>query len=159
MRIYNATLGKWLLQTPVSATIQEAKATGVASSTPHSCSGFSSCWDQAALNTISDPSGIVSAFASNRFTLPAGRYTIDINCDAKSITTKILLYNVTNSSNLLIGASSGGSNRYIRINSSFGLSASTVLELRAFGSGGGQTDSGNGGVSSIYTNIIITKLE
>lgn len=157
MRIYNATMGKWLLQTPVRATIQEVKAAGVASSTPHSCAAGSICWDQAALNTISDPHGIVSAFASSRFTLPAGRYTIDAICDAKGSTTKIVLWDVTNSSVILVGTSVTG--RHIYLNSSFGLSASSVFELRVLGSLGSQLDTTSGGHTVIYTDITLTKLE
>jgi hypothetical protein len=93
-----ALTGVPLLQ-PRIATLSDVKASGTAGGTATSGS-----YQTRTLNTLDDPTGIVTSLASNQFTLPAGEYYIEASAPAYKIDgNKIKLRNITDSTDALVG--------------------------------------------------------
>lgn len=87
---------------PRIATLSDVKASGTSGGTATSGS-----YQTRTLNTLSDPTGIVTSLASNQFTLPAGEYYIEasapsFNCEMN----KIRIQNTTDSTTPLLGVPS-----------------------------------------------------
>jgi hypothetical protein len=83
------------------ATISDVKASGTAGGTATSGS-----YQTRTLNTLSDPTGIVTSLSSNQFTLPAGEYFIEGTAPAywcEQHKTKIR--NITDSTDAILGSS------------------------------------------------------
>jgi len=95
-----ALTGVPLLQ-PRIATLSDVKASGTAGGTATSGS-----YQTRTLNTLSDPSGIVTSLASNQFTLPAGEYYIEAFAPTYGTgINKFKIRNVTDSIDSIIGPS------------------------------------------------------
>lgn len=81
------------------ATISDVKASGTDGGTATSGS-----YQTRTLNTLSDPTGIVTSLASNQFTLPAGEYYIEAMTPAYFCeNAKSKLLNITDSTDAIIG--------------------------------------------------------
>lgn len=66
----------------------------------------SGAWQTRVLNTLSDPSSIVTSLSSNQFVLPAGTYEISVTAPAVLVDShKAKLRNTTDASDTLIGSS------------------------------------------------------
>ena len=86
---------------PRVATLSDVKASGNAGGTSSSGS-----WQVRTLNTLSDPTGIVTSLSANQFTLPAGEYYIEASAPAGSSNAhKAKIYNATDLVDALIGSS------------------------------------------------------
>jgi hypothetical protein len=86
---------------PRIATLSDVKASGTAGGTATSGS-----YQTRTLNTLSDPSGIVTSLASNQFTLPAGEYYIEASAPACFVGShKAKIRNVTDAVDAIIGTS------------------------------------------------------
>ena len=86
---------------PRIATLSDVKASGTAGGTATSGS-----YQTRTLNTLSDPTGIVTSLASNQFTLPAGEYYIEAFAPTYGTgTNKFKIRNVTDSIDSIIGPS------------------------------------------------------
>jgi hypothetical protein len=84
---------------PRIATLSDVKASGTAGGTATAGS-----YQTRTLNTIDDPTGIVTSLSSNQFTLAAGEYYIEASAPAYYCSRhKIKLRNITDSSDALIG--------------------------------------------------------
>jgi hypothetical protein len=93
-----ALTGVPLLQ-PRIATLSDVKASGTPGGTATSGS-----YQTRTLNTLSDPSGIVTSLASNQFTLPAGEYYIEASAPVYYTNAhKIKIRNITDSTDAIIG--------------------------------------------------------
>jgi microcystin-dependent protein len=104
---------------PRIATLSDVKANGTAGGTATAGS-----YQTRALNTLSDPSGIVTSLASNQFTLPAGEYYIEasapsFNCEMH----KTRIQNITDSTTSILGA-----HGYSRVTTN----ASTASSLKGY---------------------------
>ena len=169
MRIYNATLGKWLLQNPVVAIIKDVKNIGAEGGT-----NVAGVWQTRDLNTLDDPYGIVGSLSANQFTLPIGRYLIEASVPSYRVGEhKSALYNVTNN------AYFSGTNAHSlsTMNSAVALSVisnyvtvtapSNLFEIRQITTQTGFTNAFGlqiGGLvaaaeNELYTQVKITKLE
>jgi hypothetical protein len=81
------------------AYIKDVKASGTSSGT-----FTSGAWQTRTLNTLTDPTGIVTSLASNQFVLPAGVYDIEATAPAYKVSRhQAKLTNVTDSTDSLIG--------------------------------------------------------
>lgn len=81
------------------AYIKDVKASGTAGG--DSASGG---YTDRALNTLTDPNGIVTSLSSNQFTLPPGKYEIQVRAPARNATRhKVFLYSVTDTADAIIG--------------------------------------------------------
>jgi hypothetical protein len=101
-----ALTGVPLLQ-PRIATISDVKASGTDGGTFTAGS-----YQTRTLNTLSDPTGIITSLSSNQFTLTPGEYYIEASAPAASATStinqhKAKLRNITDSSDALIGTTEG----------------------------------------------------
>lgn len=86
---------------PRIATINEQQPSGTAGGTV-----TATTWETRRLNTLSDPTGIVTSLAANAFTLPAGQYYIDAQCPVmKTGMSKIRLRNTTDGTTAIVGNS------------------------------------------------------
>jgi microcystin-dependent protein len=93
-----ALTGVPLLQ-PRIATLSDVKASGTAGGTATAGS-----YQTRTLNTLSDPSGIVTSLASNQFVLPAGEYYIEVSAPAAAVGRhKIKIRNITDSTDSILG--------------------------------------------------------
>jgi hypothetical protein len=134
-----ALTGVPLLQ-PRIATLRDVKASGTNGGTATSGS-----YQTRTLNTLSDPSGIVTSLASNQFVLPAGEYYIEANAPAVSAnavdvsTHKAKLRNITDSTDLIMGttsfsdsssAPSNGSLTYSYIAGVISISSAKTFEIQ-----------------------------
>jgi len=116
---------------PRIATLSDVKASGTAGGTATSGS-----YQTRTLNTLSDPTGIVTSLASNQFTLPAGEYYIEAEASAFGVLEhKAKIRNITNSSDSLMGtseysntASTTGTKSSIK--GSVVITSSTVFEIQ-----------------------------
>lgn len=103
-----ALAGVPLLQ-PRIATISDVKSNGTAGGTATSGS-----YATRTLNTLDDPTGIVTSLASNQFTLPAGEYYIEANAPGYFASNiKIKLRNITDSTDQIIGSSEYSGNNAV----------------------------------------------
>jgi hypothetical protein len=91
---------------PRIATIKDVKPSGT-----HGGSATGGVYQTRTLNTLTDPSGIVTSLSSNQFTLPAGEYYIEANvsayCDSGTPISmhKGKVRNITDSTDSIIGSS------------------------------------------------------
>ena len=100
-----ALTGVPLLQ-PRIATISDVKANGTPGGTPSNGAYFART-----LNTITDPTGIVTSLGSNQFVLPAGEYYIEAVSPFAfvaqgGVMAKIKLRNVSDGTDVIIGDNS-----------------------------------------------------
>ena len=88
------------------AFIKDVKTSGTAGGTATAGS-----YQTRTLNTLEDPSGIVTSLSSNQFTLPAGTYVIEASAPAQYVTAhKIKVRNITDSTDQIIGSSERAEN-------------------------------------------------
>lgn len=93
-----ALAGVPLLQ-PRIATISDVKASGTAGGT-----ATSGAYQTRTLNTLDDPTGIVSSLASNQFTLAAGEYYVEASAPAYFVDVhQTKIRNITDSADSIIG--------------------------------------------------------
>lgn len=113
-----------------------------------------------------DPDGIVT-LSSNQFTLAAGTYMIhciaDINYGTSNNNTKARLYNVTDSTNVLLGSTTFATPNQGTgvpcVVGAFTIGASKALEFQIRVSANTTaTAASNYGISEVYTQILITKV-
>jgi len=151
---------------PRIATISDVKATGIVGGTATSGS-----WQIRTLNTLADPTGIVTSLASNQFTLAAGTYYIEASAPAYKVNGhKCRLQNITASTTISNGtteytaAANGVTNRS-HLKTEVTISTASVFELQhavqtttaSFGFG----DVAGGGILSspeVYTQVKITRV-
>ena len=153
-----------LVATPTQkvAYIKDAKASGTAGGT-----FTSGAWQTRDLNTLSGDIGFVSV-SSNQFTLQPGKYKIDASAPAYLCNLhKLKLYNITDSSDAIIGSSEYADVTNLVQNSSFledeiNISVPTIFEIQhRCSSTQASTGLGNTatfGVDEIYTQVKLTKL-
>jgi hypothetical protein len=164
-----ALTGVPLLQ-PRIATLSDVKASGTDGGT-----ATVGAYATRTLNTLSDPTGIVTSLASNQFTLPAGEYYIEAMTPAYFCeNAKSKLRNITDSTDALIGGtvyirSTGtGDNAaqvmtYSPLRGNLVISSATTFEIQmrvgvtvaTFGFG----IAGAFGDSEVYTVCQITKVK
>lgn len=148
---------------PRIATLSDVKASGTAGGTATSGS-----YQTRTLNTLSDPTGIVTSLASNQFTLPAGEYYIEASAPTfgASGDTKVKIRNITDSTDSVIGASSYGAAsstvRHIVIGNIV-ISSAKTFELQhrvaaTLASNGFGTNNSFGD-SEVYSIVKITKVK
>jgi hypothetical protein len=128
----------------------------------------SMAWNTRDLNTIK-VNRIGASLASNRVTLPAGRYYIKAiaPCFA-GMHTRLGLYNVTTSTMLFIGPTgrtNSGSAHIVetRVEGEFTFAASTTLELRMYTASGntygmGYPESPIAGIGEVYSEFWAWKM-
>jgi hypothetical protein len=160
-----ALTGIPLLQ-PRIATLSDVKASGVGGGT-----ATAGAYQTRTLNTLSDPTGIVTSLASNQFTLPAGEYYVEAFAPAYSTgLNKFKIRNITDSTDAIIGpsqfnpgisstdrASCGGTLRGVIV-----LSSSKIFELQhrvslTVATTGFGFDAGFGD-SEVYSVVKITRI-
>jgi hypothetical protein len=157
---------------PRIATIKDVKASGTEGGT-----FTSGVYQTRVLNTLQDPTGIVTSLASNQFTLPAGRYYIEAVAPASSLTAtapsnhKAKLRNITDSSDVIIGSSmrlslnnagTAGTNASV-IHGVVDISSPKVFELQhrcavTTGTSGFGIAAGFGD-DEVYSTVKITKIK
>lgn len=147
------------------ATISDVKSAGTSGGT-----FTSGAWQTRTLNTLSDPTSIVTSLSANQFVLPAGTYYIDAFVPANQVNAHIAkLYNITDSSDVMFGgrqhsASSAAGNHSSRIVGSFTIAGSKTFEIRHWsnsteaGDGFGYSSGSLNGASEIYTTISLQKM-
>lgn len=148
------------------ATISDVKASGTAGGTATAGS-----YQTRTLNTLSDPTGIVTSLASNQFTLPAGEYYIEASAPAFYVAAhKAKLRNISDSSDSILGtvayatsAVADGSDARSFVTGSLTISSGKVFEIQTRVN---VTRAGNGlgidagmGDNNIYTTVKITKVK
>lgn len=149
---------------PRIATIKDVKANTSAGGT-----FTSGAWQTRTLNTLSDPTGLVTSLSSNQFVLPAGEYFIEATAPAFSVNQhKAKLRNITDASDSLIGSSenmgSGSSSQGVSIiKGSITLTDSKTFEIQHW-CNLTQASVGFGvassfGVDEVYTQVKITKVK
>lgn len=98
------------------AIISDVKASGTAGGTATAGS-----YQTRTLNTLSDPTGIVTSLASNQFTLPAGEYYIEASAPVLATGStspghhKVRLQNISDASTAILGMSQRNFNSGIAI--------------------------------------------
>lgn len=148
---------------PRIATLSDVKPSGTAGGTATAGS-----YQTRTLNTIDDPTGIVTSLSGNQFTLPAGEYYIESSAPALQVGThKTKIRNISDSTDALIGqncASGGGDSTptHSRVCGAIIISSSKTFELQ-HRVGGTSATSGYGvatsfGDSEVYSILKITKV-
>ena len=85
---------------PRIATLSDVKASGTEGGT-----ATSGAYQTRILNTISDPTGVVTSLASNQFILTAGEYYIEASAPTRAVNNnKIKIRNITDSTDAIIGS-------------------------------------------------------
>jgi len=149
---------------PQIATISEVQTSGTNGGT-----FTSGAWQTRTLNTLSDPTGIVTSLSSNQFTLPAGEYYIDVAAPAVQVDHhKAKLRNITDSTDALIGSNNfcnAGATvmNHSLIKGRIVLTASKTFEIQhrcstTFATAGFGGPS-NFSVEEVYTQVKITKVK
>ncbi len=120
------------------------------------------------LNTLIDPTGIVTSLSSNAFTLPAGTYRIRAEAPAFQVAeNRATLRNTTDSVNTIRGQSSystvtNGPTANAVVAGVFTITSSKTFEIRhrcsSTKSGNGFGVNSNYGESEVYTTVEIEKL-
>ena len=167
-----ALTGVPLLQ-PRIATLSDVKASGTAGGTATSGS-----YQTRTLNTLSDPSGIVTSLASNQFVLPAGEYYIEAEAPAAAVGQQVIgkhkakLRNITDGVDSIIGtatAAQGNPTSSVIISSTSNIKGNLVIsssktfevqhrvETTRAGDGFGTPSSF--GDNEVYTIVKITKVK
>lgn len=121
-------------------------------------------WFQRDLNTIAhDDTGVV-VVTSNNFTLPAGSYEIFVSCPVRiDYRTRFRLHNVTDSVDVLYGASTSVANTaLVTMQGKFTIASSTTFRIdqRFTGTDGDSYSLGYStgfGVPEIYTQVELRK--
>jgi hypothetical protein len=158
-----ALVGVPLLQ-PRIATLSDVKAANTAGG-----SSTSGSWQTRTLNTLVDPTGIVTSLASNQFVLPAGTYYIEaITPAGASSQHKCKIYNVTDATDALLGTSaqivsSSASSTDSTVKGHITISSAKTFELQhRVGVSTGTSGYGypsNFGVNEIYSVVKIQKIK
>jgi hypothetical protein len=164
-----ALTGVPLLQ-PRIATLSDVKANGT--SAPNSTAGTFVARE---LNTLSDPTGIVTSLASNQFTLTSGEYYIEASAPGQGNGpstmggSKLRLRNVTDSVTALVGSSersttvSGvGITVKNEVKGTLTIPSTKTFELQHFSSStatGGFGFAVSSGESEVYAVVKITKIK
>lgn len=146
------------------AYISDQKATNTSGGTATSGS-----WLTRDLNTLSDPSSIVTTLSSNQFTLPSGVYLMEASAPAFQVNTHIAkLRDITNSADILVGnvgiaGTAALDTTSSRVAGIFTVSGSTVFEIQhqvqttCAGTGWGIVGA-DFTIASVFTQIILTKI-
>lgn len=150
---------------PRIATLSDVKASGTAGGTATSGS-----YQTRTLNTLSDPTGIVTSLASNQFTLPAGEYYIEASAPGLSVDYhKAKIRNITDSTDALLGTTEYSLNTAAygtsssKISGNIVISSAKVFELQhrvtftkaTFGFGGAASIGDN----ELFSIVKITKVK
>lgn len=158
IRIYNASLNRWLLQTPIQAIVKEKVAGNAGSMTANT-------WITRNLSVKEDPYNIVT-LSGNQFTLPAGRYYIEAGAPAYMVNSHIVILYNTTSSQVTLEGTTAVNNVTFTVSYVFGyidLAASTTFELRHRSDTTRNTDGlGFANINAStqqYSFVKITKLE
>ncbi len=147
--------------TPLTQTcyLKDVKTTGTSGGT-----FTSGAWRTRTLNTVEGDTSFVN-LSSNQFTLGAGIYHIEIEAPAEGINShKAKLYNITDTSDTMIGSTAQSDTSSVCTNSiikgSLELTSLTTFEVQhrcavsdTFGS------AANMGVDEVYTQVKITKIK
>lgn len=152
----------WINLKTSIATINETQTSGTNGGTFTSGS-----WQTRTLNTLVDPYSIVTSLATNRFTLPAGVYYIEINAPAFAVQqnkVKLVADPAGTPSDALIGESSYSSSTSFsaKLVGILDISASTTYEVQHRCTATRATDgfgpASSYSVSEIYTQVKIAKI-
>jgi hypothetical protein len=145
------------------AYLSDVKASGTAGGT--STTGYQT----RTLNTLVDPTGIVTSLVSNQFILPAGTFEITASAPARqSDAHRIRLRNITDSSTTLLGSSElAGSGVVSQSNSIISgqitLSSPKTFEIQHQTNTGRATDgfgaAGSSGESEVFTQVKIIRIK
>jgi hypothetical protein len=147
------------------AIIKDVKASGT-----NGGSAVGTTWTARDLNTIDDPTGIVTSLAGNSITLPAGQYYVESTSPFERVgATKTRLFSTTSSTTLLTSDSvfvltTGDTNAKSIISGYINLTSAQTIQLQYFVSsafatyGLGEGNSG-AGVSDIFSQVKITKIK
>lgn len=151
--------------TPRIASLRDEKASGTAGGT-----ATSGAFSTRTLNTLDDPTGLVTSLTSNQFTLAAGTYYLEAQAPAYGVNNhQTKIRNITDSTDALIGTgSSVGSGNVIPVGNSFvsgtvTIASAKVFELQHRVSGSFAT-AGLGqamsfGVNEVFAQVKITKIK
>ncbi len=144
------------------AHLKDIKSTGTNAGTM-----TAGAWRTRVLNDL-DTNITGVSLSSNQFTLPAGTYMIDASAPGVKIAyNQAKLYNVTDTSDVLLGASlhtepSQGTTTFSRVMGTFTITSSKVFELQHKSSGTyadyGLGIKSNTGSDEIYAQIALTKI-
>lgn len=150
---------------PRIATLSDVKASGTQSG-----SATAGTFNTRTLNTIEDPTGIVTSLASNQFTLSQGEYYIESTAPsynpAAAHRGKLRIRNITDGTTSIIGESdytitNGGLVSHLRGRVS--ISSSKVFELQHFLSTVSGTQmlgvESSSGENEVYAQVKITKIK
>lgn len=152
-----------LLQ-PRIATLSDVKSSGIDGGT-----FTSGAFQTRTLNTLVDPTGIVTSLSSNQFILPAGEYYIEGSAPGYRVTNhQIKLRNITNSTDAMIGTSefvdqtASGASRS-NLSDRIVLTTATTFELQhrcdTTVNTNGFGRSNNYSIGEIYSKLKITKVK
>lgn len=122
------------------------------------------------LNTIDDPSALVSTFSGNQFTLPSGEYQIEGSAPAFMVNNhRARIRNITDATTALLCSTEYSNNTSVYAHSSskcsgrFVISASKTFELQHFTAAARTTNglgvSSGSGESEVYSQLKITKVK
>lgn len=163
--IYSGALSKWIVTSAPSLApilyIQDQKPNGTDG-------GASSAgMNIRVLNTVLSNTISGASLASNQITLPAGTFAIDATAPCFGANgNKAYLYNVTDSTNDLLGTSNYnvatiGVQSFSRVIGILTIASAKVFELRQYiqtGLGGGLGTPASAGQTEVYSQISIQKL-
>ena len=120
------------------------------------------------LNTISDPSSLISSFSANQFILPAGTYRMSAEAPASSsLQHRIRLRNISDSTTTLLGTSgycptAVSANTVSSIRGVFTITSSKTFELQHYFNTAQATNglgiAATSGENEVYTMIEIQKV-
>lgn len=147
-----------------TATIKDIKASGTGGGT-----ATAGAYQTRTLNTIDDPTGIVTSLTGNQFTLPAGEYYIEAKSNGAAVAQhKIKIRNISDNSDSIVGISAftASATTYTTLATLVGkitISSTKVFELQHRV---GSTKSSDGfgvassfGDSEVHSVVKITKVK
>jgi len=147
---------------PRIATLSDVKASGTAGG--NNVTGFQT----RTLNTLVDPTGIVTSLSANQVTLPAGTYMIEASCPNQFAgISKARFRNITDSATALGGTSefSNNGSAYATnrsfINGEITISSPKIFELQHYlgvVQTGGLGSAASSGETEVYSTLKITKI-
>jgi len=147
---------------PRIATLSDVKASGTAGG-----SAAAATTQTRVLNTLVDPTGIVTSLVSNQFTLPRGVYYIEASAPAAQVGGhKCRLRNISDTATSLIGSSgyspAAASTTVSILNGEVTVTSAKTFELQHYTVGTKATDglgvAVTSGESEIYSIVKITKV-